>query len=106
MPSYEPDDSAQRVSRYRRHQAGDHSLCLYANCRPRQQLEYDNDAHLLAVAVFDELEQTGVDAREFFGDGYDDARRLADAEFPDYDYLPNEPDCVVRIQARSAIAGN
>jgi len=99
----EEDYSTERVSRFRRHSDGDHSLCLYKTCKYRRELEYDNEAHLLGVAVFDELEKAGKDAREFCGDGYFDMRELADAEFPPYEYLPTVPDIVQRIQARSVV---
>jgi hypothetical protein len=99
--TYEPDDSAERVSRYRRHAADDHSQCLSKSCKPRRDLEYDNDARLLAVALFEALADRGIDAKAFFGDGYSEARELAGAEMPDY--MPREPDSIHRIQASHAI---
>ena len=72
--SYEPDDSAERVSRYRRHEKGDHSQCLYQSCQPRRDMEYQNEAHLLAVAALEALAERGIDAEEWFGDGYGEAR--------------------------------
>jgi len=99
--TYEPDDSAERVSRYRRHEKGDHSLCLYQNCKPRRDLEYRNEEHLLAVALFEVLAERGINAEVFFGDGYGEARELADAELPDY--LPREPDSLIRLRAKRAV---
>ena len=72
--SYEPDDSAERVSRYRRHAADDHSQCLVANCKQRRELEFLNESHLLALAVFEELAGRGMDAETWFGSGYGEAR--------------------------------
>ena len=64
-------------------------------------MEYQNEAHLLAVAAFEALAERGIDAEEWFGDGYGEARELAGAESPDY--LPQEPDSLTRLQARHAI---
>ena len=99
--TYEPDDSAERVSRYRRHVVGDHSQCLYANCKPYRDLEYQNDQRLLSVAVFEELDKRGIDAKQWWGNGYAEARESADADLPDF--LPREPDSIHRIQASHAI---
>jgi hypothetical protein len=99
--TYEPDDSAERVSRYRRHAVDDHSLCLYQNCKPRQELEYANDERLLAVALFEALAERSINAKAWFGDGYGTARELADAESPDY--LPREPDSLIRLRAKRAV---
>ena len=102
--SYEPDDSAERVGRYRRHEKGDHSLCLYQNCKPRSELECRNDERLLAVALFEALAERDINAEEWFGDGYGEARESADAEMPDY--LPREPDSLIRLRAKHAVIGN
>ena len=97
----EPEGSAERMSRYRRHIAGDHSQCLAMNCRPRRELECQGNVRMFAVAAFEELAERGIDARAWFGDGYAEARELADADLPDF--LPDEPDSVHRLQARHAI---
>jgi hypothetical protein len=101
--TYEPDDSAERVSRYRRHEKGDHSLCLYQNCKIRSEQEYRNEEHLLAVALFEALAERGINAKTWFGDGYGEARESADAVLPDYSYLPREPDSLIRLRAKRAI---
>jgi len=99
----EQDYSTPRVSRHRRHEDGDHSECLPGNCKQATQLEYHNEEHLLAVALFDALADRGIDAQAFFGDGYGEARELADAELPDYSYLPREPDSLIRLRAKRAV---
>ena len=99
----EQDNSTERVSRHRRHQDGDHSLCIYERCAQAKSLYHLNEEHLFTVALFAELDNRGVDAAGFFGDEYDRARDLADTELPDYEYLPCEPDSVHRIQARQAV---
>ena len=43
----------------------------------------------------------GLDAREFFGNGYDDAVKKSRRQFPDW--LPQTPDEIHRLQARDAI---
>ena len=100
----EQDYSTVRVSRHRRHQDGDHGECNHnGRCRQAKELWQLNEDHLFAVAVFAELGRRGIDAARFFGDGYGRARELADADLPDYDYLPREPDSVHRIQAQRAV---
>ena len=102
--SYEPDYSTERVSRYRRHTVGDHSQRdPYANCKAATKLWDLNESHLFAAAIFEELRKRRVSAKKWFGDGYADARELADAEIPDYDYLPREIDSLTRLRAKHAI---
>ena len=99
----EQDYSTPRVSRFRRHEDGDHSLCAETRCKQAEVLYHLNNERLLARAVFGELDNCGVDAATWFGDDYDKARDLADTELPDYEYLPCEPDSVHRIQAKQAV---
>ena len=103
MPEY-GDYSTPRVSRFRLHQNGDHSLCGDSNnCKQAEELYYLNKEHLLAVAIFAELDNRGIDPKRFFGDEYERVRELARLELPDYDYLAREPDFVHRIQARGDV---
>lgn len=101
---YTPDQSADRVARMRGHRGGDHSGCLYKTCKTRRNLEYANEAHLLAVTAFELLAERGMDARKWWGNGYAEARELADAELPDFEYLPRVPDSLLRLKARVAIS--
>jgi hypothetical protein len=99
----EQDYSTPRVSRHRRHEDGDHGECLPGNCKQATQLEYRDEERLFAVALFEALAGNGINAEAFFGDGYGEARESADAELPDYSYLPREPDSLVRLRAKRAI---
>ena len=45
-----------------------------------------------------------MDARKWWGNGYAEARELADAELPDFEYLPRVPDSLLRLKARVAIS--
>jgi len=89
----------------RGHRNGDHSDCDPGSgfCRQARDLEYRNEEHLLALALFEALADRGIDAQEFFGDGYGEARELADAVLPDYAYLPREPDSLIRLRAKRAV---
>ena len=98
-----PDYAGQK-RRQRGHAAGDHSMCNYQKCLDRQQLELQNDFHLYAIAVFDECKRQGVYPKTFLGDRLAEYRAMAAKEFPDYDYLPTEPDFVHRIQAHMDVA--
>ena len=60
-----------------------------------------NDQRLLAVAIFELLDERGIDPRSYWGDGLDEAQALAGAELPDW--LPDSPDAVTRLQARRAV---
>ena len=100
----EQDYSTPRVSRHRRHEEKDHSECSpNGNCREARELDYLNEEHLLALAAFEELAERGIDARAWWGDGYIRARELANAELPDYDYLPREPDSIHRLQVKHVL---
>lgn len=102
LATYEPDYSAPRVGRYRAHNNGDHSQCLYENCGDRQELEKANEDHLFAIAVFDELYKHRISAEEFFGELHDAAVTLAYADPPDW--LPAQPDNVHYLAAAAAVS--
>ena len=101
MANYEPDDSALRVNRHREHSNGIHEHCLYENCLELRELTILNEQRLLAVAVFEELAELGIDPQDYWGEGLAEARELARLKLPEW--LPDIPDTVTRLQARRAV---
>lgn len=94
-------DWAQYKRNERGHNNGNHINCDPRRCDARSQIESANQAHLDAVAVFDELARHHLDAREYFGDDYDSMRELADMEFPDF--LQQDVDFVHRLRAKADV---
>ncbi len=92
-------DWAQYKRNQRGHGKGDHSNCDPRRCDFRREIDYQNDAHLFALALFEELANRHLDPLTWFGDGFDQAKALAEAQFPEW--LPQEPDFVHRAQARA-----
>ena len=84
MANYEPNESQQRVDRNREHARGLHEHCLYDRCRDRREIEYACEETMFVKAIFAYLKRIGVSAREFFGDGLDEARATAGRNHPDW----------------------
>ena len=95
--------SADRMARMRGHRNNEHSNCQYKTCEIRQALELQNEERLDAIALFEELDENGIDSLTFFGDEFDAYRERAERVLPDYEYLPSEPDMVNRLRARGEV---
>ena len=89
---------------YRLHRTGRHDKCDYRYCKQRQSIEYEADETLFARAVFSELTTMNIDPAQFWGNGLDKARCIADRQIPGW--LPQEIDRVTRLQARNEITSS
>lgn len=95
-------DWAEYKRKERAHHKNNHEKCDYRHCQDRADIEDANICHLYAIAVIEELQKLDLDPEEFFGDGWTETKALAEAEFPDW--LDQEPDIALRIQAHGEIA--
>lgn len=94
-------DWAEYKRKERGHKAGDHFRCEPNDkCPEATRLYQANQGRLLFLAVFDHLKTEGINAVEFFGSHYGQAKRMTELDIPEYPYLDREPDWVTRMEAK------